>query len=119
MRLATLGVLAASVLASTGCGGSNACYRVSSSCTVTCAALPGQEFTGIVTASGPSGTDYASLPVSGINGMCRRGDARPTEAQPCYDATPWQEREASIICDCQPWTVTNDDAPCPSSWVWR
>lgn len=112
MRLATIVVLAAVLLVSAGCGGRVVCEQVSSQCTVTCAALPGQVFTGSVTASGETGTDKGSLPVSGINGMCRRGDARPTEAQPCYDATPWQEREASIDCDCQPWVVTNGDVPC-------
>jgi hypothetical protein len=116
MRLATLVVFAATLLASIGCGSnSTGCYRVSSACTVTCAALPGQSFVGNVSAPGfwstmPNPTDF---PVSVVNGVCKEGSAGPTEAAPCFNATPPAERPAAVTCDCQPWTVVDDNASCP------
>ena len=120
MRMAPLVVFAAAILASTGCGSnSTGCYRVSSACTVTCAALPGQVFTGNVSASGVWSTmpNSAAYPVSVVNGVCKNGSNGPTEAAPCFNATPLAERPTAISCDCQPWTVVDNNASCPSpSW---
>ena len=120
MRMATRVVIAAAILASTGCGSnSTGCYRVSSACTVTCAALPGQVFTGNVNAPGIWSTmpDPVSTPVSVINGICKDGSDGPTEAAPCFNATPAEDRPTAISCDCQPWTVVDPNAKCVSpSW---
>ena len=119
MRSAMLVVLAVALLASTGCGGRTGCYEVSSVCTVTCAALPDQVFSGSITTSGywMSG-EPADIPVSTINGICQEGTTGPHEAAACFSATPFPDRPASISCDCDSWTVTKGDSPCPT-YIWH
>ena len=114
MRLATLAVFAVALLASIGCGSnSTGCYQASSACTVTCAALPGQVFTGNVNAPGLwSKGDPSSIPVSVVNGVCTDGSGGPTEAAPCFNATPPADCPTAISCDCQPWTVVDPNASC-------
>jgi hypothetical protein len=115
MRMATQVVLVAALLASTGCGGNRTgCYQVSSACTVTCAALPGQVFAGNVVAPGLWSTmpNPTAEPVTVVDGICRGGSNGPAEAAACFSATPPSERQASISCDCQPWTVVDDNASC-------
>jgi len=114
MRSFMVAALVAAMGASAGCGSSSAvCYYVSSACTVTCAALPGQVFTGNVIAPGLwSNGDPTSTPVSVVNAVCKDGSDGPTEAAPCFAATPPADRPTAISCDCQPWTVVDPNASC-------
>ena len=121
MRTATLVALWAAVTGPIGCVGKVRCYEASSTCSLTCDALPGEVFTGSITTTGHwYDGDPTSGPVSTIDKICQEGTGAFMEGMPCYSATPWQERSESIACDCKPWIVTDDDAPCPSfAGTWR
>jgi hypothetical protein len=119
MRSFAIIALVAAAAASAGCGSSSTgCFRVSSACTVTCAALPGQAFTGNVIAPGVWTTtpDPTSTPVTIVNAICQGGSGGPSEAAACFSATSPAERPASISCDCKSWTVVDPDASCVYSW---
>jgi len=115
MRAATLVVLGATLLPSTGCGGGRQkCYQASATCTVTCDALPGQVFTGSVVKQWfwESG-DPTAIPGYTLEQPCRDNNPAPKEAARCFAETPWEERNVAIVCVCTPWVVANADAECP------
>lgn len=121
MRTTTLVVLGVALLSATGCGGGLQCYAASATCTVTCDAVPGEVFTGgILKRAYWSSGDPTAIPAYTLEQPCRNNNPAPKEAASCFAKTPWEERNQAITCTCTPWTVTDDDAECPSSnWVWK
>jgi len=88
---------------------------------VTCDALPGEVFTGsIIKRSYWSSGDPEAIPAYTLEQPCRNDDPAPKEAASCFAVTPREERNEAITCACTPWTVTEEDATCPSSdWSWK